>query len=91
MKQVMESPEPSTRRRFLTGVAVAAGAAAAVGAKAPAVVGQTPITMRWQSTWPSKDIFHEYANDFAKKPRPSRQALAGRRSWPWPPHCIEPA
>jgi TRAP-type mannitol/chloroaromatic compound transport system substrate-binding protein len=23
--------------------------------------------MRWQSTWPSKDIFHEYANDFAKK------------------------
>jgi TRAP-type mannitol/chloroaromatic compound transport system substrate-binding protein len=23
--------------------------------------------MRWQSTWPSKDIFHEYALDFAKK------------------------
>jgi TRAP-type mannitol/chloroaromatic compound transport system substrate-binding protein len=23
--------------------------------------------MRWQSTWPQKDIFHEYANDFAKK------------------------
>ncbi len=23
--------------------------------------------MRWQSTWPSKDIFHEYAQDFAKK------------------------
>jgi TRAP-type mannitol/chloroaromatic compound transport system substrate-binding protein len=23
--------------------------------------------MRWQSTWPSKDIFHEYANDFGKK------------------------
>ena len=28
---------------------------------------QGPITMRWQSTWPAKDIFHEYANDFAKK------------------------
>ena len=28
---------------------------------------QGPISMRWQSTWPSKDIFHEYANDFAKK------------------------
>jgi TRAP-type mannitol/chloroaromatic compound transport system substrate-binding protein len=26
-----------------------------------------PISMRWQSTWPSKDIFHEYALDFAKK------------------------
>ena len=23
--------------------------------------------MRWQSTWPSKDIFHEFALDFAKK------------------------
>ena len=23
--------------------------------------------MRWQSTWPSKDIFHEYALDYAKK------------------------
>jgi TRAP-type mannitol/chloroaromatic compound transport system substrate-binding protein len=23
--------------------------------------------MRWQSTWPAKDIFHEYATDFAKK------------------------
>lgn len=30
-------------------------------------VAQTPITMRWQSTWPAKDIFHEYALDFAKK------------------------
>jgi TRAP-type mannitol/chloroaromatic compound transport system substrate-binding protein len=28
---------------------------------------QGPISMRWQSTWPTKDIFHEYALDFAKK------------------------
>jgi TRAP-type mannitol/chloroaromatic compound transport system substrate-binding protein len=53
------------RRKFLKGAAVAAGAAA-LGfpniAKA-----QGPISMRWQSTWPQKDIFHEYANDFAKK------------------------
>jgi TRAP-type mannitol/chloroaromatic compound transport system substrate-binding protein len=26
-----------------------------------------PITLRFQSTWPTKDIFHEYALDFAKK------------------------
>jgi TRAP-type mannitol/chloroaromatic compound transport system substrate-binding protein len=25
------------------------------------------INLRFQSTWPAKDIFHEYANDFAKK------------------------
>jgi len=54
----------TTRRRFLG--AAAAGAAAAVAA--PTVVSaQGPISMRWQSTWPSKDIFHEYALDYAKK------------------------
>ena len=53
-----------SRRKFLTGGATAAAAAIA----APAVVkAQGPVTMRWQSTWPSKDIFHEYALDFAKK------------------------
>jgi TRAP-type mannitol/chloroaromatic compound transport system substrate-binding protein len=53
----------TSRRKFLGGAAVAGAAVAA-----PAVVkAQGPINMRWQSTWPSKDIFHEYANDFAKK------------------------
>jgi TRAP-type mannitol/chloroaromatic compound transport system substrate-binding protein len=56
--------EPA-RRTFLTGAAVVGGAAA-LGF--PAVVkAQGPITMRWQSTWPQKDINHEYALDFAKK------------------------
>jgi TRAP-type mannitol/chloroaromatic compound transport system substrate-binding protein len=54
----------SSRRRFLK--TAAAGAAATVAA--PTIVSaQGPISMRWQSTWPSKDIFHEYALDFAKK------------------------
>jgi TRAP-type mannitol/chloroaromatic compound transport system substrate-binding protein len=54
----------ATRRKFL----MAAGATAAATVTAPAVQAQQgPISMRWQSTWPSKDIFHEYANDFAKK------------------------
>jgi TRAP-type mannitol/chloroaromatic compound transport system substrate-binding protein len=35
---------------------------------APTIVkAQESITWRWQSTWGSKDIFHEYAQDFAKK------------------------
>jgi TRAP-type mannitol/chloroaromatic compound transport system substrate-binding protein len=54
----------STRRRFLK--VAAAGAAASVAAPAIAQT-QGPISMRWQSTWPSKDIFHEYALDYAKK------------------------
>jgi TRAP-type mannitol/chloroaromatic compound transport system substrate-binding protein len=54
----------ATRRKFMGGAAVA-GVAAVV---APSVVkAQGPISMRWQSTWPSKDIFHEYALDYAKK------------------------
>jgi TRAP-type mannitol/chloroaromatic compound transport system substrate-binding protein len=54
----------ASRRKFLG--SAAAMAAAAVSAPA---IAQTagPINMRWQSTWPSKDIFHEYAVDFAKK------------------------
>ncbi|MEA3027462.1 MAG: hypothetical protein QOF91_2747 [Alphaproteobacteria bacterium] len=54
----------ATRRKFL----MAAGATAAATVTAPNVVSaQGASTMRWQSTWPSKDIFHEYALDFAKK------------------------
>jgi TRAP-type mannitol/chloroaromatic compound transport system substrate-binding protein len=54
----------SSRRRFLK--VAAAGAAASVAA--PTIVSaQSPISMRWQSTWPAKDIFHEYALDYAKK------------------------
>ena len=53
-----------SRRKFLRTGAVATVAAVA----APNVVKAQAVTsMRWQSTWPSKDIFHEYALDFAKK------------------------
>src|SRR3982075_601232 len=61
----MSNQQPS-RRKFLTGAAAAATGAATLGF--PTIVkAQGPISMRWQSTWPSKDIFHEYALDFAKK------------------------
>src|SRR5690242_20203545 len=54
----------ASRRKFL----LAAGATGAAAVAAPGVVkAQGPINMRWQSTWPSKDIFHEYALDYAKK------------------------
>jgi TRAP-type mannitol/chloroaromatic compound transport system substrate-binding protein len=55
-----------SRRKFLAGAAVATAGAATLGF--PAILkAEGPITMRWQSTWPTKDIFHEYALDFAKK------------------------
>jgi TRAP-type mannitol/chloroaromatic compound transport system substrate-binding protein len=39
----------------------------AVAAAAPMVSSAQTVTFRFQSTWPARDIFHEYANDFAKK------------------------
>jgi TRAP-type mannitol/chloroaromatic compound transport system substrate-binding protein len=56
----------SSRRSFLKKAAL--GAAGAAAATAPTIhVAQAPITLRFQSTWPTKDIFHEYALDYAKK------------------------
>jgi TRAP-type mannitol/chloroaromatic compound transport system substrate-binding protein len=53
------------RRGILKGAAIAAGAGAMA---APMLAtAQTTTTLRFQSTWPAKDIFHEYATDFAKK------------------------
>ncbi len=54
----------ASRRKFL----LAAGATAAAGVTAPSVVkAQGATSFRFQSTWPSKDIFHEYALDFGKR------------------------
>mgnify|MGYP003694636347 CR=1 FL=1 len=56
----------ANRRKFLKAASgVAGGAALAFPMIAKGQTG--PISMRWQSTWPSKDIFHEYALDYAKK------------------------
>jgi TRAP-type mannitol/chloroaromatic compound transport system substrate-binding protein len=69
MKDKSKVQEPETRkvsRRNMLKAAVVAGGAAALGF--PAIVkAQGPVTMRWQSTWPQKDIFHEFALDYAKK------------------------
>jgi TRAP-type mannitol/chloroaromatic compound transport system substrate-binding protein len=56
----------STRRGMLKSAATAAVGATALAA--PMIsTAQTATTLRFQSTWPAKDIFHEYANDFASK------------------------
>ncbi|WP_141104145.1 twin-arginine translocation signal domain-containing protein, partial [Noviherbaspirillum denitrificans] len=58
-------PEVQPSRRGFLGKA-AAGTATALAFPAVATA-QSPTQFRFQSTWPAKDIFHEYANDFAKK------------------------
>ena len=62
----MTPPDQAPRRRkFLKAASTAAVATGAIAA--PAVSRAQTTTLRFQSTWPAKDIFHEYANDFAKK------------------------
>ncbi len=62
----MSEKIPAQRRRFLK--TAAASTVAVGGLAAPALSRAQAVTsLRFQSTWPSKDIFHEYASDFAKK------------------------
>ena len=65
-----EKKTVTSRRGMLKGAAVATGAMAV-----PMVATAQTTTLRFQSTWPAKDIFHEYANDFATKVN----AMAGGR------------
>ncbi len=65
-KKPLVPAKAGSRRTFLK----AAGAAAAGGTLGFPMIAKgqaSPISMRWQSTWPSKDIFHEFALDYAKK------------------------
>ncbi len=60
-----EALKPAPRRRFLK--SATAGAVGAGALATPMVSSAQTVALRFQSTWPSKDIFHEYASDFAKK------------------------
>src|SRR5687768_10731538 len=64
-KAVAAAKPNTTRRNFIAGAAGGAALAFPMIGKGQQATGVT--SMRWQSTWPAKDIFHEYANDFAKK------------------------
>ena len=64
---VLNQPKGKVSRRNVLKAAVAAGGAAVLGFPMIAKGQSGPVSMRFQSTWPQKDIFHEYAQDFAKK------------------------
>ncbi len=56
-----------SRRKFLKTGAVAAGVAATGTIAMPQVSRAQTVNLKFQSTWPTKDIFHEFAGDFVKK------------------------
>src|SRR3970282_1395484 len=61
----------ASRRRFLA----AAGTGAATAGCPMIVLAQSPVSFRFQGAWSAKDIFHEYALDYAKKVN----EMSGRR------------
>ena len=63
--RLKNSRQPMSRRKFLTATAASVGGAAAIGF--PMVSRAQTATLRFQSTWPAKDIFHEYAVDYARR------------------------
>jgi TRAP-type mannitol/chloroaromatic compound transport system substrate-binding protein len=52
-----------SRRSFLKGSALAGGVAAS-GLAAPAVLGQSPLVVKMQTSWPASDIWMDYARDY---------------------------
>ena len=61
---VVAEAKPS-RRKFLTGAAGVAGAAA-LGA--PMIsVAQSPIVLKMQGAWGAKDIFNEFAQEYVNR------------------------
>src|SRR5690554_4220134 len=56
-----------SRRSFLTRSALAGGAAAASTLAAPAVLAQSPIVVRMQTSWPSADIWMDFAREYIER------------------------
>ena len=62
----VESESSTSRRRFIKGGALAA--TASVGAlAAPAVVGQAPVVVKMQTSWPAADIWMDFARQYVER------------------------
>ena len=57
-----------SRRRFLRNASLTgAGAAAATTLAAPAVLAQAPLTIKMQTSWPSSDIWMDFAAEYTTR------------------------
>lgn len=56
-----------SRRSFLRKGAVAGGAAAGAGLAAPAVLAQSPVVIRMQTSWGAANVWQEFAQDYADR------------------------
>ena len=66
--EIKTKAEPAaSRRRFLKSAAMATAGASAVVAAPRVIRAQDAIVFKFQSTWPAKDIFNEYAQDYVDR------------------------
>jgi len=56
-----------SRRSFLRTGALAGGAAAAGALAAPAVIGQAPLVVKMQTSWPASDIWMDFAREYTHR------------------------
>ncbi|GGX89905.1 C4-dicarboxylate ABC transporter [Litchfieldella qijiaojingensis] len=57
----------TSRRQFLKGGLLATGGVAASTLAAPAVLGQSPIVIKMQTSWPSGDIWMDFAREYVDR------------------------
>jgi TRAP-type mannitol/chloroaromatic compound transport system substrate-binding protein len=67
MPKTLMPTESASRRAFLKTGATAAAAGAATLAMPNVARAQEAVVLKFQSTWPAKDIFHEFAQDFVNR------------------------
>ncbi|WP_163557975.1 TRAP transporter substrate-binding protein [Halomonas sp. NO4] len=67
--------KPTSRRQFLKGGLLATGGVAASTIGAPAVLGQSPLVLRMQTSWPSGDIWMDFAQQYVDRV----QSMSGGR------------
>jgi TRAP-type mannitol/chloroaromatic compound transport system substrate-binding protein len=73
--RMTENSKILSRRSFLRTGTIGAGAAAATGLAAPAVLAQAPLVIKMQTSWPASDIFSEMAQQYVERV----QAMSGGR------------
>ncbi|MFC3284584.1 TRAP transporter substrate-binding protein [Litchfieldella rifensis] len=59
--------KPTSRRQFLKGGLLATGGVAASTLAAPAVLAQQPIVIKMQTSWPSGDIWMDFAREYVER------------------------
>jgi len=64
---VFRPSQPASRRKFLLAAGAAGATAGAATVAMPQVSRAQTTTWKYQSTWSTKDIFHEFAVDYAKR------------------------